>query len=409
MHTKIQNKMRANLKNNLKSRMINSDNNTYGGTLDNNEDEEVQLVQIQKCPRGENRIYYNIFFTTDKPEGEPARYQVNLSDTLIDIASDYNLAVVRFEIPITNIPFVIFRIDEGITQTNRNKGEYSFTISYNQTDFTNHIEYETTSLDINILPPPPSLNNGHQYFTTEGVEQYYYYMYHADDFVYLMNKTLQTIIDSILFTYPLLAPLPAPYVKYNSVSGLINFVFPRKFITENIDLFYNFPLEQFLFSSPSKFVGGNVKFNQVILREDPNFDNAYYPPGVIPTTPPELLQTNPNWAQIEEWAELKSIIFNSSQLPVRREVSSSTSNVYIVEPIITDFIVQDWNGTRSSIVFNSQGNYRFMDLLGKNKIRNIDIQLFWTDKKGVKRPFLIYDKSSPITMKLAFIEEGLVS
>ena len=353
----------------------------------------------------QDHIYFNVEVKTDSNIGEPARFSVDLSDHIISKANSYHLAVVRFRIPVSDIPFVIFRVEEGLAQSDPNLGRYKFGLRYDNVFYNNNIEF-VNNQGYTTPPPAPSENSGLQYFQ-DGYD--YYYIYNTTHFLELWNKTLAQCVDDLLAIVPALAPLEYPYFKVTGQEN-IDFICPRKFATEGIDVFYNSWLNPYIFGLDVDYIISNPDFEHKInLEIEPQFENGYAPYGQAVVLPPDWLIFRPSFSQIPYWGELQSIILRSVKLPIRSEYTTSNKGFSTVsEPILTDFLISDWNGNRSDIVFIPSGPYRLIDLLSNNSIRSIDLQILWKDVLGRITPLFIYP-GTQIEVKLGFIREGLVN
>ena len=356
----------------------------------------------------QDHIYFNInVVDTDLNfNGSKARYQVTSSKNILDIAQNYHLAIVRFSVPFSDLPFVLFRVEEGLSQTDPLKGSYKFTLSYGGSDFTNNVEYVPLQ-GYPTPPPPPSQNSGKQYFQ-EGYD--YYYIYEAQVFINMWNNTLEKCVDDLLTAFPALAPLEYPFFSFDVPSKTINLVVPRKFETEGIEFWYNSPLNVYIFGIPTEYNVDVVKEHRIIIESLPLYENGYTPYGSVASAPPDWLIIKSNFSQIAQWGEVKKIIIRSTLLPVRQELSVSQigTQSLVPEPIVTDFLVDGWDGTRGDIVFIPQGVYRYIDLVSQNTLRNFDLEILWEDAFGAEYPLYIYGKDKA-SIKLAFIKEGLVS
>ncbi len=364
---------------------------------------EERQKQIRSVVPEESHVYFNIDINPGDDYVVDAKFSASLDSTLLPEGKDYNLAITRFAVPFGNIPFVYFRIQSGLGQTDPNLGIYNLTLRYLATDFTNDVSYIPANSAI-LVPNPPSQNNGLQ------VDSPYYYIFYMTKFVDMLNATLLQCRNDLVAAFPALLPLEAPFFEYNSVTKQIALIVERKYETSGIELFYNFELEKFFSSIPGELVReSNTIFYKMTIASRPLFENGYTPYGTVGATPPTWLKMGSDFSNIFEWAELKSLVFKTTLLPVRNEVSGrNNSSKYIITPILTDFIVDNWDGERGIVLFNNQGVYRFADILSNDPIRNIDIEVLWRDSLGVLRPLFVY-KGTELSIKLAFILKGLIS
>jgi len=355
-----------------------------------------------------DHIYYNVNFSpTPGSSRSTMSYSVQLNSPILERPEEFSLAIVRFDLAIADIPFTIFRIQEGLTQNNPNLGIHSFTLSYGGNDYTSYTTYGTIFSAI-PTPIPPSQNNGTQYVTE------YYYIYIISEMLTYFNNALSQCVDNLLLANPMLSPLNKPYLRYDATTKLINFYVPSKFETSNVELWYNQSTYNFIFGFTHYYNFGTVQPNKqyrLFINTDVNYSNGYTPYGTVPVIPPIWYVFNPDLPQSDTWLELKSIVLKTSLIPIRNEYSISVDNYTVTpEPILTDFSVPyDIGNNPAPISFVNQGNYRYIDLLSENPLSQIDIAVFWKDRRGVLRPMISYISDKISNIKLAFIRDGLVS
>lgn len=228
-----------------------------------------------------------------------------------------------------------------------------------------------------------------------------------------MNTALQTCTNDLLAAVPALAPLNAPFWLFDESLNRLKLVFDYKFVTNNINVLYNIPVLRFVGGIEAEDIGYNlypdVQF-RVVPQVLPFFENSWKPPYVAAyTNPPDFIEMLANIEQALSWGEVQKIIVRSTSIPVRNEITSNISTLEnINQPLLTDYTVSGWLGTRENFVFYNQGVYRFIDLLSDNPVDKIGIQIFWEDTSGYIRPLYLYYPDT-FSMKLAFVAEALTS
>jgi len=354
-----------------------------------------------------DHIYYNVNFSP--PPGASSgnmEYNIQLNSPLLQNPGDFSLAIVRFDLSLADVPYLIFRIQEGLTQANPNLGVYSFTLSYGGNDYTNYSIYDNAYHQLPI-PIAPIQNEGLQFV------DYYYYIFEIPVMVDYLNRALAQSTIDLLAANPVLAPLSTPYLKYNPETKLIDFYVPRKFETSNIELWFNNATYKLL-AGFKIFYSSNFtsqKRNRLIIESGQEYSNGYTQFGLLPVVPPLWYIFKPDSPQIYSWSELQNIVIKTSLLPIRNEFSIVSGSTQLTpEPILTDFSVpSNIDSNVLTISYANQGVYRYIDLLTENPLSQIDISVFWKDKKGILRPMIVYSSDKFSNMKLAFIRDGLVS
>ncbi len=370
------------------------------------EDKPKEEVLIPKNKNiHQDHIYFNVDFTLPPEAGikGPMKYSARFGQPILSVGQNYHLAVARFSIPLYDVPLVYFRIEEGFGQTDPDLGVYKMTLRYGGVDYTNNVMYRSLNNPAIPTPLPPSQNFGEQ------VDSVYYNIYFPENFIYMFNQCLAQCTADLLAAVPALAPLNSPYLQWDNVNQFINLIAPRKFETEGIQLFFNVDTFHYLSSFTSDYTRQGDDFYEILIESKPNFDNGYTLYGTVPSTPPEWIIIEPNWSQFQYWAEIKSVVLKTTLLPIRTEVSTVNNGTNIIgDPILTDFLVTDYDGSAETIEFIAQGFYRFIDIVTQNEIDAIDIEIFWKDTQNVLRPFTQYITSNKAaSVKLAFIKENL--
>jgi hypothetical protein len=355
-----------------------------------------------------DHIYYNIEITpSSSEESIIARYQVDLTQAILPDANDFHLAIPVFSIPTSDLPFIYFRVEEGLGQTNPNLGIYNFGLEYLGVSYQTRVSLLDTIYQDLPVPPAPSANGGVQ------SDSRYYYLYEMDDFINMWNVALQGSTTDLLTAVPALAPLESPFFLFNKGLNRLSLIFDYKMVTSGINLLYNIPILKFIQGIRAENIGFNlypgVQF-RIIPTALPFFENSWKPPYTAAyTNPPAFIEMLANFEEAGSWGEVKKIIVTSISIPVRSEIKANISTLEnINQPLITDYTISGWTGTRDNFVFFNQGVYRFADLLSSNPVDKIGIQVFWEDTYGFIRPIYIFFPDT-FSMKLAFIREGLVS
>jgi hypothetical protein len=226
----------------------------------------------------------------------------------------------------------------------------------------------------------------------------------------MFNQTLAQCTADLLAAYPALAPLSAPYFTYNPVTELIDLIVETKFITEGIELFINYPMYQFLVGFEFKYLFDPIKSYKIELFAYPNYENGHTLYGTVASTPPAWLRIPPQFSPIPYWGEMQQIVFRTTLIPIRPEYTSRPENAGLVgDPILTDYVITNWNGSRDNITFVENGVYRYIDLVSQGKVDKIQMEVFWKDRNGVLRPMNLYLGDFTANIKLAFVKENLVS
>lgn len=368
--------------------------------------------ELNKISRSDDaHVYLNIAIRSDDDSSEltNAEYSTTFNKEFIERGLDYHLAVVRFRVPLTDVPYMIFKIEEGLGQTQVGLGIYEMTMRYFDplipgfVDFSRRVTYLPTDLSIST-PKPPSQNNGVQ----ENSE--WYYIYNVSRWIDLLNFTLQNIYNDLKTAYPGATINDPPFLELLDSGDKMEIVIPA--VMQNsaqYQLYFNQELS--LFFDGLDFLTEKINdslYGRFLFNALPQDSNAYTPYGVVPSLPPTFFYYKQNYNAFEKWGDLRAIVFKTSLLPIRYE-NTNVRNIrgeISDDNILTDFNVAGFFGNRSDLTFFPQGPYRLVDILSNNGVRSLDIQLFWRDKGGFLRQLFI-SPGEELTMKLAFIKKHL--
>jgi hypothetical protein len=110
-----------------------------------------------------------------------------------------------------------------------------------------------------------------------------------------------------------------------------------------------------------------------------------------------FIKTPQEYSTISNWNAISSIVFTSNTLPI---VATQTSDPIVFSDnltaprgvalsyaqVISDMATNEMC-YKPNLLYVPSAEYRFIDMYGSGELHNIDIMVFWKDKKGVLRPF----------------------
>lgn len=363
-------------------------------------------------------IYTNILFPYTQPPGQapgtsiPVNYTEERTTPILQNPSDYYVSVIRFTIPGTTIPIMIFPIQTN--QSNINLSTLSITLTLNaevQQIFLTFVPF------VNFPAPPGPVGN-------EQVNSPYYYVYDYNHVILMINAALATAF-AALTGKP--AGSLAPYLILDPNNNLISLVTTRAGYTFNpltnisppaniIGIYINTPLSTLLQFLPNKFIGYDAPngTNAWLIVTD-LFDNAYTPPNIAPTFPSLYLRMTQEALSLDLWNSCNSIVFQTGNIPIQYEYVPNTDIGNLTQasndnfrPVLTDFspILDDPHDTQSIFNYFVSGPYRITSLKSTNPLYKIDLQLYWQDKKNNLYPLTIVEGNT-VSVKLMFIKKSL--
>lgn len=341
-----------------------------------------------------------------------ARYDQTFNETILKKGCDYTLSIDRFRIPMNNIP--IFKYAHTV-QTN----PITHIISYVEDQYSIELEYNSVFSGrtyLTYIPTTPSI--------TDKANPDYWDVWSFDLFIRMVNTALETAFTSLSGLTTL--PVGSEHAFFclereqNTLSLNAKAAMYDAFIASPIKIWMNQNLWRFFDGIPIKAY--NIYLSPLVNGRDVLFlpfdtinnifeyistGNYYY----------KMISDN-GFECLAAWNIAKGFYFRSNNLRVRNEIMPTTSIIYdeataiatqIVNnyvdynPIICNF---DFTFTANSLKpqisqFILNTNYKVMDMVSTENLKNIDIQVFWYDGFNRSYPLYLLPNTS-MTIRLVF-------
>lgn len=347
---------------------------------------------------GTDYQYLNVRIFNDPAKNNnrsiPAKYEETRVQPILDKPNDYELSIVRFQIPTNTIPIFIWPGDDV----------YKITLEWRGFKASQFLE-----------------------FAGQGFDLYGKAIYHYQEICESFNRAMFLAWTDIVANFP--GPLPAPDFALYSLKAptlvfdydlnKFQFVVPyttpdysnpsigadeiEHWDTDNIDIpnritiYFNREMEKFMsgFQYFANIDNGNSdEFYRLIIRD--NVNNVINNPRE-PTQQIYLL--NQTYSDISNLNDFSNVVFRTSRIPVVSEFKATQRNE--TQQILTDFIPDEQEFNASSLLFANQGGLRYYPLITNTDFRSIDIQVFWEDSVGNQFPVYILPNKA-ITIKVQF-------
>ena len=348
-----------------------------------------QIVDVYKEA---DNVYLNVTFPAKYSQNQAVlmEYDVTKDVAIINKGSEYYLSIIRFDVPLAEIPIALPPITPN--QSNPNLTQLVIGVSYNGINYPQNVIFQTQSIDEIV----PVQNKPTAIYTP------YYYIYEYEWLIKLINTALLASYNA--------SPLPGlfggytpPYFNFNEQTQLIELIIPKFFYTltspaiaiPRINI--NYSMLQFL--DNFTWVGGVIGpavINQFNLYLDTTYltdRNGYALFGTAPTNPPTyyiLQQCNFN---MQYWNPVKKLLFTCNNIPIRQEFiqSNDTNSTSPALPILTDFTptLDTADSGRSIAYYYATAQYRLCDILSDSPIRKISLKVYWEDIYGNINPMYI--------------------
>ena len=409
---------------------------------------QIPHARIEKIEREEDNTYVNVvidhaeptynvgrgpplgptvFLTGEEPTA--SEYGVTKTEPILHNCSEYYCSVIRFTIPLDEVPLLIC----PIVPNQANPNLTPLIIGIQNGPDTLPTSFFSTNL---IYLPQNSFTAPTQNQPTQVITPYYF-IYSYQNLVDMINVALAS--SYVASGLSVLNPgYLAPYMQFDPLTGLFSIIIPSfmisSFPSPSIGVYFNTPMASFLtsfniFGDVSEIPVVHPFGNDFFFVFNASIVNQFYPPGVtVPATtiPPVFPATSfyykftQEYSILEYWTSLRKILIFSNSIPVKNEYVPATNNlvnsinvdqsgVNVSYPILTDFVpnVSFIAGESRSIAYYvPSSQYRLVDLISTNPLQKIDIRIFWEDRDGNIYPLLIsiYQQAS---LKLGFFRKEL--
>jgi len=320
----------------------------------------------------DDNIYYNIVINNPTNKSINADYSEQKVKPIIENPEQYYLSVIRFSLAGQDLPIFFFK-----------DNTYFITLSYAGNDYAFPVVYQ-------------ALNN------VVGEKQTVYAYQHM---INMINTTFSNCFVALQTDHPGVPVTEAPYMTYDASTNLFS-LWCQQAYEGAVEIWFNNILYYF-FDNFLTFYAGEDNANRKDFRfEIQDLRNN------IPDQPPGYYYFTQEYNSLFNWADLKTISFKTATIPVRYEYTpnASTSNTGEINfnPVMIDFELNPETNSlyREFLSYNPTGQYRLIDLTGREPLSNINISISWKDQNQNEYPFRIPPRRS-VSMKLLFVKKSL--
>lgn len=320
-----------------------------------------------------------------------ATYLANLNTPIIDKCSDYYCSIIRFTIPTGAIPILIY------DSTN----PYVVRMSYN--GFTANQSLIYTGV---ISQSDPI----------------YWYVYSYQrmlDFINQAFKTCYATLRAAAGNPPALPANTSPFLLLNT-DNTISVICPQSYATNDVKIYINVFLNTFFQNLEISDITADYFVRLAVKNNGNNAITVTTPPLGIASV--ASFENRQPYQTLYNWNYIRSITFNSANIPINNEIVPNTPNVSNgnlpagsdnfaattnnFKPILTDFEVPLQSGSDdfSFLQYYPQGPWRMIDMTSDQPLKTLNFNIVWTDRFGISHYLAIPPRQS-ITVKFAFIRK----
>lgn len=357
-----------------------------------------------------DNVYFNIEIRSNKDDlnaGVVARFDAQRTIPILDDASKYYCAIIRFNIPNFFVPIHVMPIQSD--QVDPNASNYSITIEFNGD--IQHVFLDYDSRGPFLTPPGPStFPDGKQ------ANVPYYFMFEYQHMVDMINTAFETAFNALG-----VPPVGSerPIMEFDQLNNKFNILAQSDFYDINlatpINVYFNIPLDtiisgfavqqtnvQFGASAVDTFSPTGRDLHLLIQNYFNNFTAVAE--SNLPFAGDPYFTLFQQASSIFSWNPFKRIVLVSNTLPINGENIQGSGSTTL--KVITDFIPFVTEDIRTVFQFVPQSQYRLVDMVSHEKIDSIDLQIYWIDQFDNFHPIQI-PWNQEATIKLAFLNKKL--
>lgn len=356
-----------------------------------------------------DNLYVDLVSTnlSDDPDvrDEGIVFKLLRNTAIVEHPNDFYLSVISYTLNGFGLP--IFQSKIETNQPDINKTVYKVRLEYLGFTAERNVNFIPQRYDLT----PPLSPVGDTQTPTE-----YYFLYDFESTLFMFNTCIKDTLSDLnaLITLP---TTEAPFIVYSATNKLFSIVAEiASYDNGNpnpIKIYFNEELFHLFYGLPSnQYIINNKRYYQLLFLDQEN--NYYNPQDKIASSPPLFYKNNQSFSSALAWNPLKSLIFESYDLPIRSEIIPSIGNqsgstgsslrkILIDHELIYDDISYDY---RSVYSYNSNGDNRLIDLQGSSPLTQITVIVYWVDIFGTRYTFPLstYQSSS---LRLVFRRKNL--
>ena len=349
----------------------------------------------------DDNVYYNINIQPRTEKVIRADYNRTRRYPILDDPSKYELTVVSYNVPTSDIPLLVWGDApyDPVTNPSSKVDKYAVYLEYEGVVVEKKLEWIA-----NINP-------------ATGQDLYGKAVWTYNEFLNILNTAFNNAYLDLIALKPL-APVTSPITfLYNPTrNNLIEFVAEAAGyrtgidpvgnppVVEPVKIFVNDALYKF-FPSLTSIYNRNA-FSPAL---DDTFQLIVWDTGVNET----IYKGITSYAMVQEyptvglWADLTNIVFETNVIPIEPELGQNPK-IGNAEPegdttrrLISDFIPIEGILDREIINYRAVGYKRYYDMKSKFPLSQIDLNVFWADEVGTLYPVYITQGDS-LQVKLLF-------
>ncbi len=323
-------------------------------------------------------IYYNVVISNKRDDFSllaqnshapiPAEYNQTESQDVLDNPSDYFLSVIRFQIPGNLIPLYFETGYADGSDPNLTPKSVIMSIGGVFPILETNLVYVPHDKTLTAPTLPITVNNI-QYYALNSYQQI------VDEINVALAAAFADLIVPVL-----VPPLAAPYMEYDSSTGLFSLIADQRYVANDIKIYFNTDLYTLFLPSFETYFFGNDTSNgadyQILVKD--NHNNSFSipaPTGATGYTGTDYFKMTQESKSLNNITDFRTLVLTVNNIPIRYESIPNSTNISSIQsnflPILTDFIPALNNiphEIQTELVYYPTAEYRLVDLVGSKSI-----------------------------------------
>jgi len=364
----------------------------------------IEKVKNEKSTKADY-VYLNINILNTKQgqsffgNNPKIDYNESLQNSIIDNPSEYVLYISRFGCD-CGLLLPIWSPEIIDNQSNPNLCIYALTM----TTTINGVLYTTTQ---NMIYQPENQINPPATTDLYNDVKHYYYVYSFSHVAYLFNAMLQSCYTDLQTQAGLTFSCICPFMSYDASSSLYSLYFDTT--GQQFNLYFDNNLYNMFYS----FYFRNT--NQLVIDTNNGLNN-------IIINGKTLIKITQDFNSSSMWSPVSNLVFTTSKIPIRQEQNTEPLSIYDdtnmdsqgsypqqLKKIITDFsIPYDKASDCRNFISYTPSFPRYINLNSIEELKDIDISLWFQDKKSGQLIPVLLPNGGSVNLKLCFKRKNIL-
>ena len=322
--------------------------------------------------RDPEHVYYNIDRYNNTQSIISSRTSQNRTSAILPKASDYKMAVVRFQFSTLSIPILNYEDDWYVT------------LRYLGVNYTQQLVY----IPDDLIPAPNQP------------------IYHYSIVMEMINNALGLAYGAMLVAEPTCPALEQPRMLFNKSDSRFSILYPNvgyqlgNTTGAGVEVYFNYPLYSLFDNFPDFWLYDGVQFNAdrrdvrlLVLNSGSNLVDISNNPSTyfgsqynaVVFAEDDYFMMTQEFPTLNLWSPYNKIIITVPSLGARAEwlTNYNSDGQEVSFPILTDFEIDfaPDQSARNIYTYNPSGEYRFIDLTATEPLYVVDTAVFYQNQR----------------------------